>query len=208
MKTFNGHLKTVARILFGCLLAIELLAWVGVLSIHLDFTWLGLIVTLSASWITVETVIRYCEKRSALAWSGLVLFTTFTSLAIDAAGDMNRWYSRFLWYDQFAHLAGGVTTMIFVSFAVSSYFHIHGLPFRGKAQWLFSLGLATLIGVLYEIEEFTEDYLTQSHRFGDAQDTISDLAFNFGGASIIGAVIFFFLWRVHQKITYLNSSQK
>lgn len=201
MKLFHRSLKNFARILFGVLLTIELLAWVGAISIHLDFTWFGLVATLAVSWIAVEAVIRYSEKRTDITWSGWVLLTTFTSLAIDALGDMNRWYSRFLWYDQLAHLAGGVTTMIFVSFAVSSYFRIHGLPFRGKAQFFFSLGIATLIGVIYEIEEFTEDALLHSNRFGDAIDTVTDLMLNLSGASVIGALIFFALWRIERGRT-------
>lgn len=201
MKHSQRFIKTFARILLGSLLAVELLAWIGAISIHLDFTWFGLVATLCVSWITVEAVVRYCEKRSDIAWSGWVLLTTFTSLAIDALGDMNRWYSQFLWYDQFAHLAGGVATMIFVSFAVSSYFRIHGLPFRGKAQFVFSLGIATLIGVIYEIEEFTEDALLHSNRFGDAIDTVTDLMLNLSGASVIGAIIFLILWRVEVSKT-------
>ncbi|MBI2426957.1 MAG: hypothetical protein HYV34_03845 [Candidatus Kerfeldbacteria bacterium] len=189
MEKINTIVRHIARLFLGGLLALEILAWIGVLSIDLDFTWLGLIVTLVIAWGFVETLLFFIHRKIADEWSGwLLLFVAFP-LSIDAIGDMTNLYSRFLRYDEVAHFAGGFASMAVLSYMVWAYFRIHRIRLPKKVLFLYSLGLASIAGILYESEEFFEDVLFGSNRLGDGYDTVIDLLLNLTGGVVMGFII-------------------
>lgn len=189
MKRINTLVRHIARLFLGGLLLLEILAWTGVLAIDLDFTWLGLMVTLAVSWGFVEILLNRVHRKIADEWSGwLLLFVAFP-LAIDAIGDMVNLYSRFLRYDQVAHFAGGFASMAVLSYMVWAYFRIHRIRLPKKVLFLYSLGLASIAGILYESEEFFEDVLFSSKRLGDGYDTVIDLLLNLLGGIVMGVII-------------------
>lgn len=58
-----------------------------------------------------------------------------------------------------------------------------------------ALGASTIFAVLYEVEEYLEDYFFQTNRLGDGPDTANDLMLNlFGGALLIVCLMGYRAW--------------
>ena len=106
-------------------------------------------------------------------------------------GDVKRFYGTYSWYDQAMHLCGGAAT----AFAGWSLFKDILEPDSLKIHhWLAAVlgfGVGVFGGALYEIEEYSEDVLTSSHRLGDGFDTANDLLLDILGAAIILCIALF-----------------
>lgn len=190
-------MRNISRLLLGILLLFELSNQFGLLHFTLDFTWFGLVITGAVIWLFVEGASYILEKRSGRPIPGIIFLLVLVAVYVDALGDILHFYGRFYWYDEVAHLIGGATAAGILFFMVWTSLR-HKIKALGIS--LFSLGISSFLGVLYEIEEYLEDLLTGSHRLGDGPDTASDLLFNtLGALFVIGLMVSYFYRR--RKIT-------
>lgn len=182
----------IVRILFAGWLLFEFLNWINVLHFELDFSWLGLLLTAGFVWFGMEIVSFQLEKRTGQGLSSPVFFLGLVGISWDAIGDVSRFYSKFGWYDNAAHVIGGAlaTLVIFSIFDRLNKAKI--IQLESTLLDFVSLAIASFLGLLYEIEEFLEEIWFGHDRLGDAYDTVMDLLLNIVGGLIILAVLFFF----------------
>ncbi len=186
----------IARFAFGTWILIEVLSWLGILPLTLEFTWLGLILTASFAWAALEGISWRLRKVGARGLWGMTFLAALVSQCTDAFGDILRLYGTYSWYDQYAHLVGGAVIAL-ILFDLLTALHtaqrIHvGVKFRG----FFSILGAMAIGSLYELEEYGEDAIFGSNRLGSAFDTGNDMLLNTLGAILMIAVL---VWQRRQK---------
>lgn len=188
---FSRYTRWVSRMLFASLLIFELIAWSGLTSVVIEFTWRGLVLTLLAVWALLEIATVLLHKKGLAPLHGGVYLSVLFVLFCDAFADMRLLYGTYSWYDQWMHLAGGATA----AFAGWSLFkdilepHVHR-----SHRWLAPLlgfGVGVFGGAVYEIEEYAEDVLTGSHRLGNGFDTANDLLLDICGACIIFCIAYF-----------------
>ena len=179
MKFF---LITLARLLFAGLVIFELFNYVGILHFHIEFTWLGLLITALSVWIIAELVLLRFGKHMSMNRKAVALLATSLVVYPDAIGDINRWYS-YQYFDATLHFMGGSAAAILL-FIVFDAIRKNSASFRVPIRWaaFVSLTSAVFLGVLYEIEEYLEDVFTGSFRLGDGPDTANDLLMNTLGA--------------------------
>lgn len=198
MKIFKHHQQNhelivinFARLLFAGLIIFELLNYLKVLQFNLEFTWLGLVIT-SCACLTLLEITAYKYKRIKghyLHWS--IWLIVVAGLSLDAFGDFFHLYSRYSWWDQFAHLF--ISAVIcFTLFIVISAFWIDKFKFslllktgRLKLSLLLAATSTVSLSALYEIEEYLEDVIFHTNRLGPGADTANDLFCNLIGVLII-----------------------
>lgn len=188
----------VARIAFGTWLGVEILSWAGVFPIHIEFTWLGLVLTAALAWLALEVITWQLHRVGAESLWGWTFLAALLSQCTDAFGDILRLYGTYSWYDQVAHLVGGaaVALVFFNIFARLIERGIVKLP-RAWHGFISILG-SMAISSLYEIEEYSEDVIFHSNRLGSAFDTANDMLLNTSGAIlIILVIVIFFKNRKH-----------
>jgi hypothetical protein len=182
----DRFLRLLGRILIIGLIATEFLNRFGFLHFPLTFTWDGLIVTSIIVWLLLETTSLLLKKSCGLMLSGWIFPLAATVLYIDALGDILRLYSQFGWYDQVAHILGGMSVGATLFSVIHSYVHCGKIRLGRWGQGIFALFGAAFFGVLYELEEYFEDYFNHVHlRLGDGPDTANDLLLDVVGAGII-----------------------
>jgi uncharacterized membrane protein YsdA (DUF1294 family) len=61
-----------------------------------------------------------------------------------------------------------------------------------EVLYLLALGINVIVAVLYEVEEYLEDFFTLSQRLGDGPDTANDMMVNLiGGAGcMVGVLVY------------------
>lgn len=113
---------------------------------------------------------------SRLAWlvTSLIFLTGLAGLNVLAFRYF--WYWQFEWFDLFMHCVGGITIAFFINGL------IYQSPKSSKQVLFWSLTSVLLIGVIWEVFEFTLD------RYA-LWDTASDL-FIAGVGAILGSLIF------------------
>lgn len=184
---------TLARLSILFLFTFEVLNWVRILHYSLDFTWFGLIITAVIAWTIIECLNYYFIRRTGHGLPGAVMLIAGLALYIDALGDILRFYSTYSWYDQTAHLANSVA----VAAVALTILLRKKINFGRMGTGILSISIATSFGVLYELEEYLEDYFTGSNRLGPGTDTVDDLLWNLIGALII--VVLYFTFK-HKEI--------
>jgi hypothetical protein len=186
----------VARFAFGAWILVEILSWIKVLPLTLEFTWFGLILTASFAWGAIEFISWRLRKAGAQSlWGGTLLFALVSQCA-DAFGDIFRLYGTFGWYDQVAHVVGGAAVAL-IFFNLLTSLHNQKIQqitirFRGFIAVIGSMA----VGSLYEIEEYSEDVIRNAHRLGDAFDTANDMFCNTIGAVLLVIII---VWTRRKK---------
>jgi len=181
----------LARILLLSLIGFESLNFLGVLPFATYFSWIGLLVTSVGALIVLE-VVYYLFRKSRVILPTLPYIISSISLWFDAFGDVARLYGKFGWYDQAAHIIGGVAIM---SVAIAMFAHYREKHKISLALMLFiSISFVGLFGSVYEIEEYLEDryYHGEQKRLGDGPDTADDLLMNFLGGLAGGAAYAYF----------------
>lgn len=199
--------RILARIAFILLLAYEFLHVIDVLDRPTSFTWMGLFITGAVVWGFLE-ILEWRSRRAQIDMPAWTWWAALFALGPDAAGDNFGWYQKFIWYDQLMHAVGsGMITAIAIAMIWVSEKARH-LVMSTWTRWLFPFCVAITIGVLYEIEEFSEDYfgcdhrdlipdmlektIRCGHRSGGMEDTINDMLFNILGSVstiLVAAVI-------------------
>ncbi|MFH0951035.1 MAG: hypothetical protein V1765_00995 [bacterium] len=179
----------LARLLILGLVAFEWLNLIKVLHFTLDFSWLGLMVTSLGVFIIVEAVYYGCRKRGC----PLPIFPYYlaiTALYFDSLGDIAHFYANYTWYDQVAHALGGAVVMS----GVLSIFLQLKKKYLLPLMMVLMIGLAytSLMGSLYEIEEYLEDkyYHHRQLRLGDGPDTVNDILCNLSGGLAVGIIYY------------------
>ncbi len=186
---FKNFLTYFFRLLFFGLIIFEFLNLINILYVPLDFSWFGLIVTASFVWLTVELVVYFWKAKEYLP---VALGLSFLGVLFDALGDIFHFYSRFGFYDRSIHLVIGAIIAYLLFILTKKY------------SPLFILGMTSLLGVLYEIEEYLEDKFIHHRglRLGDGPDTADDLLMNLLGALLMIFIIFIFkkLFKNEEKL--------
>lgn len=146
------------------------------------------------SWIATRIVSPVAIPSSAII---AVLPRTdgrpLPAVYVDAFGDIFQWYGMYGRYDEFVHFFGGAPCVAGILALISHFASLrYGIPY-----WL-ALGASSVIGTLYEGEEYVEDVIRgTSVRLGDGPDTVTDLL-----AQLIGSVA------VLALVYVLNASKK
>ncbi len=181
----NKIAKIFLRFCFLGLLIFEFLNWFEILHFNLDFTWLGLIITASGAWLGLEIISWRLRRAIEEGLSYWVFLLVLVLLILDVTGDINFYYTNFSWFDQVGHFLGGCTAGAIM---INIY---NKLASKGKivmGQWgrfISAVGLAVLLAVFYELEEYLEDFFTGSSRLGSGPDTANDLMLGFFGACLV-----------------------
>ena len=186
---FGSMIKWLSRIGFVLVFAFEIANYFGLLHFTLDYTWLGLIVTMLGASFGIE-IADYCMRRSVgveLPW--LLWPVIFGAVFIDVVGDVFSLYSSFTWFDQVAHFLGTAAPALVFYVFFHNLQKVKGWRYPVALNLLLAFGLAMALGAFYEIEEYVEDFLAGSNRLGDGQDTANDLLLNTFGAISMLAVI-------------------
>lgn len=190
----NKFLINFSRILLAGLIVFELLNQFKVLNYPLTFTWLGLILTSTITWLLLEIISFYTQKKCGRPISGLSMLTATAVVYLDALGDIFLFYARYGWYDQIAHFIGGAAVCGIVFSVIKSLVDCQRIKLGLFGQGFFSLMTAAFLGVIYELEEYFEDIFTGSHRLGDGLDTANDLFLDLTGALVILILIIFYFY--------------
>ncbi len=196
-------LRVISRILLGALIIFELLNEFGFLHFSLHFTWFGLSVTAIVIWAGLEIISYFLKALCSKPLTGWAFLLASFSVYVDALGDILNFYGRFGWYDQIAHFSGGMSAGAIILYILMALACGNKLKLGNFGLGFFSLMVANFLGVLYEFEEYFEDYFTGSHRLGDGPDTVNDIFLNTLGAFLIISLILFF----KPKESFSNSQE-
>jgi len=181
----------VTRILFAGLIAIEAASLVGFLHLQGEYNWFGgLILTALVAWAATEAAVHFTFREQPSRLPFYLPLLPVAAVYFDALGDFVRWYAQFTWYDRLTHFAGGVAVAGLLYTFFKSWMPRHNYPVDHAALAFVTVSVTALIGSLYEIEEYLEDYFRHiAMRLGDGPDTASDLLFNLLGAVLIVVLI-------------------
>lgn len=188
----------IARLAFAAWILVEILSWVKVLPLTLEFTWLGLILTAGFVWASLEIISWQLRKHGARYLWGITYLGALFSVCADAFGDIFRFYGNFSWYDQVTHFFGGAVVALIVFDLLTALYQSGKIILPIKGRGVVSVAIAMAMGSIYEIEEYSEDVLFKSHRLGDGFDTANDMLCNALGAAVI--IIILVIIRRRKKI--------
>jgi len=196
----NNISINLARLLLFGIIFFEFLNYFNILKFHLEFTWLGLIITAGLIWMLIEGINYFLKTRCHRLLHPMTWFSAFFIISLDMLGDILHFYSIYGWYDQILHFIGSVATSIIILSVLtavnSSEVHKMG---DFLIYYLTFTSIATL-GVFYELEEYFEDYFTLSNRLGDGPDTMNDIF-----SEILGVVVIILLVIIIKKIKQRTS---
>ncbi len=190
----NKIFINLSRLLFAVLIIFETLNQLKILKYTLTFTWLGLIITSGLIWLFLEFISLYMRKKCGRQISGLAMLAAAAVVYFDALGDIFLFYAKYGWYDQTAHLIGGAAAGGIVFSLISSLVACNRVKMGVFGIAFFSWMSAGFFGMLYELEEYFEDFFTGSRRLGDGFDTANDLFLNISGALIIIILSAFYVY--------------
>jgi len=172
------------HLLFASLTSFELLNYAKLLHFPLHFSWLALVLPAAVGWLTWYCLNRALKKSHSQNMAIQAGILILISLYADILGNLAGFYSQFFWYDKLTHFWGGVSAAS-VLFALLWHWQKLGkikLPLTWLVVFVISLAIST--AVIYEFEEYFEDYFNQTHKISDRFDTSDDLMWHFLGASL------------------------
>lgn len=175
----------IIRIGFGGWIVFELLNWLNIFHFELDFSWLGLVLTSSFVWISLEIVSAKLKKNTGKGLPWYAFGIGLLGISFDALGDVAHWYSQFEWYDQVGHFNGGAMTTLVFFFVFYRMVQADKIRIGPKLLGFMAFCGGTLLGVLYELEEYIEDIFTGGNRLGTGVDTANDMLWNAIGGLIV-----------------------
>lgn len=179
----NKLLVNIFRAGFIAIFLIEIFRW-KVLNSSVNFSWQGLVITVVLVFILLEFAVRWLEKKFNTPFSWVSYAAGFTSLFLDAIGDMFFLYTIFSpWYDKALHFIGGGAVAIII-YEILRAIRLSD-PASFSRGWLLVLTIfiSFFLGFGYEWLEYAEDvfYWHRQVRLGDAYDTMDDMQMNFLG---------------------------
>lgn len=196
----NKFILNLSRFLLFILIIFEYLNHIKILHFKLEFTWIGLIITVSVIWITLELIFLWMRKKCGYINYGYLLFIVAAGVYVDSFGDIFFLYNRYCWYDQAAHFAGGAVAGIIIFQIIKALNDCRKISLSYFSSAFFSLMSAGFAGMLYEIEEYLEDFYTGSHRLGNGFDTANDLMTGILGALAVIIFISAYLQYKRKKV--------
>lgn len=182
-------IRNIIRTAFVLLILFEAANYIRVFHFTIDFTWFGLLLTSLFVFIALEVGNRILRKKLHTVLPAAAWPLSFLAVAFDALGDMLHFYSRWNWYDQIGHIFGGAIATLVIFTIYNAVARAHQWTHPQHLSLWFALGLSTVLGVIYEIEEYLEDFFKLTNRLGDGPDTANDLLMNLLGALVIIFVI-------------------
>lgn len=186
---FDKRFRHLARLFFAGLILFELFNEIELLDFTLDFTWLGLVITSLGVWIILESASFYLQKKYNAIIPGWILFLAAIAVYLDAFGDIFKFYSQFARYDQAMHFLASAAAMLVAFGFINQLVKTGKIFLELKIQGVLAVLIVSFAGVLYEIEEYLEDYFRGTNRLGDGPDTANDLMMNLFGAILIFVMI-------------------
>lgn len=186
------RIRRTLYVIFASIFIFECLNYMKVLSFHVDYTWFGRLVSTLTVFGLLRLIDLFFRRKTGAPLSGKIWLLLAGLLAIDFVGDVLGFYRRWEWYDQLVHFVSGpvlVASLILACERLADYFHWNA---PRALTYSLALGITTIFAVLYEIEEYSEDFFYQTNRLGDGPDTVNDLLMNLIGASvlILGLVVY------------------
>lgn len=188
-------LRQFGRFILVGLFIFEFLNLVKILHFSLDFTWLGLMITSGMALIIIESISFFLKKHTGKPVLGLVYFMASISVLADAAGDVFHIYSSYEHTDQILHFLGGGCVAICIFSVVKAYNDAKIIKLSRFSQIFYPICVASFMGTLYEIEEYTEDIFFHTNRLGDGYDTANDLLLNNTGALFFCLLVYIIITR-------------
>lgn len=194
-----------SRTLFIGLFIFELLNYLKILQLNLEYTWLGLVITSAVSFIVLEiTAYKYKKiKGHQLHW--LMWLIVVAGLSLDAAGDFFHLYGKYSWWDQVVHFFIPAV-VCFTLFIIINAFWIDKFKFslllktgRLKLSLWLAATSAMSLSALYEIEEYAEDVLFHTNRLGPGADTANDLFCNLTGVLVTVLFVLIYYSLTHKR---------
>lgn len=183
--SMNKILTNVMRIGFAGWIVFEFLNLIDVLHFTLDFTWFGLMITGGFVWAAMEVISAKLKKATGKPLPWYVFAVGLAGISLDALGDVSHWYMKFEWYDQVGHANGGAMTALVFFFIFYRMLEADKIKLGPKLLGFMALCGGTLLGVMYELEEYIEDIFTGGNRLGSGIDTANDLMWNTIGGLIV-----------------------
>lgn len=205
-RTHDRAFVLVWRILFGALLAFEILVFLKLIPITPTFTTFGLLLTLGGVWIGVEYTYHLFKHKeythSLPGWTTLLIPLT---VYLDASGDFLHFYTIFPQYDAFLHFINPAIGCLW------AWQFLHVLYPKVPTRFVLFASSMFMISAsaLYEVEEYLEDVLTGSHRLGTAWDTGNDLVMDMLGTLLSVILILLFLHhkqKEHRQATLFSKN--
>lgn len=182
-------LRRVLYLFFGGTLVFELLNHLGLLSFRVDYTWLGRVVS-SAVLFSGLMLIDWLFKRFVKARLPISIWVMCALLLwSDFVGDIFGFYTRFEWYDQLIHSSSGPILSVSFLLAYQTISDRFEWKQPRSMAYVTALGLSTICAVLYELEEYMEDYFYGTNRLGDGFDTANDLLLSLIGSLIVLVIV-------------------
>lgn len=156
----------------------------GLADIKPQFSWLGLILTLLASWGALELVHRYFKSRYQSPPPFYLWFLTAFAVAFDFIADINHFFVRFTHFDKLAHFLNGGVIVGFFSFWIIRQINRRNVPSWSPAIVIYLvISFVVAGGFLYEVLEYSIDWALGTGNLVDRWDTSEDMIFNFLGAA-------------------------
>lgn len=186
----DTYLRKATYGILGGLVAFDALNFFQVLPYKVEFTLFGRIVSTGGAFLALVIADTLFKKQIKRALPGVVWMSFALIIIGDFFGDVLHLYGSWDRYDQVIHFLSG-------PFLVAPLIALLVIIKNAK-QWripdgilyLLALGINVIIAVLYEVEEYLEDFFTLSQRLGDGPDTANDMMVNLiGGAGCIVAIL-------------------
>ncbi len=199
----NIYLRRAAYAILGGLVVFDALNFLQVVPYQVEFTLFGRIVSTGGAFLALVIADALFKKHIGRALPGIVWASFALIIVGDFFGDVFHFYGSWDRYDQAIHFLSG-------PFLVAPLIALL-VMIKNAKQWrvpdgilyLLALGINVTIAVLYEVEEYLEDFFTLSQRLGDGPDTANDLMVNLiGGVGCILAVM------AYKKIRHYWYSRK
>jgi len=180
-------MKNGARIAFLAVIILELFGLFAWSHIASDFTWLGLLVTITFIWGIIE----------AFRFSTFLFWMAFGGVVLDGVSALLEIYSRISPWDRYVHAWGGfVIAIAALELILRALKKGYLTAKRRDTLVVISIYLlVTGIGFLYEFWEYLVDKLQYGspHSLVSAYNSIEDQLFNLAGATLV--VLIYCLWQ-------------
>lgn len=190
----NNYLIYIFRAGFLLVLLYEIFHW-KFLNSAVTFSWEGLVATVLVIWALFEIGFYFLRNRlkANISWVSFAL--AFSSLSLDAAGDIYGWYAAYSpWFDKIAHFFGGFVVVVVIYDVLKIVRAKNPAIFSGALVIPLAILITLFFGVGYETLEYMEDklYWGRQVRLGDGYDTVNDLHLDLAGAVLAMMIVYLF----------------
>lgn len=195
-ETFTTWIRRLSYVLFACLFAFEFLNLIGILEYRVEYTWRGRAFSTAFVFAVVYILDRIFQGYVRTRLPGQVWFVAAILMLMDFLGDIFSFYGRWTWYDQVAHFMGGPILVTAFYIVFDALAKVRGWKQPRAITLYLAYGTSVIFAVLYEVQEYLEDFIYRTNRLGDGPDTANDMMLNLiGGAVTVAFICAFRYWR-------------